>query len=44
LRGWDKDTQRAVFQGFNLSMHTLTLVTYAARRDPDPGGGQGLRA
>jgi uncharacterized protein len=29
LRGWDKDTQRAVFQTFNLSMQSLTLVTYA---------------
>jgi uncharacterized protein len=28
LRGWDKDTQRAVFQSFNLAMHTLTLTAY----------------
>ena len=28
LRGWDKDTQRAVFQTFNLSMHVLTLAGY----------------
>jgi hypothetical protein len=28
LRGWDKDAQRAVFQTFNLSMHTLTLIVY----------------
>ncbi len=30
LRGWDKDTQRTVFQAFNISMHTLTLGIYAA--------------
>jgi uncharacterized membrane protein YfcA len=30
LRGWDKDTQRATFQAFHLSMHTLTLTAYAA--------------
>jgi uncharacterized membrane protein YfcA len=29
LRGWDKDAQRAVFQIFNLSMHSLTLTIYA---------------
>ena len=29
LRGWERDTQRAVFQVFNLSMHTLTLAVYA---------------
>ena len=29
LRGWDMDTQRGVFQSFNLSMQSLTLVTYA---------------
>jgi len=30
LRGWDNDTQRAVFQTFNLAMQALTLVIYAA--------------
>lgn len=30
LRGWEKDTQRAVFQVFNITMHTLTLSVYAA--------------
>lgn len=30
LRGWDKDEQRAVFQSFNLVMHTLTFGAYAA--------------
>jgi len=30
LRGWDNDTQRAVFQSFNLAMQALTLVIYAA--------------
>ncbi len=30
LRGWDKDTQRSVFQVFNLAMHSLTLVIYLA--------------
>jgi len=29
LRGWDKNAQRAVFQSFNLVMHTLTLTVYA---------------
>jgi len=29
LRGWDNDTQRAVFQSFNLAMQALTLVVYA---------------
>jgi uncharacterized protein len=28
LRGWDRDTQRAVFQSFNLAMQVLTLATY----------------
>jgi len=28
LRGWDRHTQRAVFQVFNLSMHTLTMTIY----------------
>ncbi|KQP51826.1 permease [Methylobacterium sp. Leaf399] len=30
LRGWDRDTQRGVFQGFNLVMHAVTLTTYVA--------------
>jgi uncharacterized membrane protein YfcA len=30
LRGWDKDVQRAVFQTFNLAMHTFTLTVYGA--------------
>lgn len=29
LRGWDKDTQRAIFQSFNLVMQVITLVGYA---------------
>ena len=28
LRGWDRDAQRAVFQVFNLSMHSLTMASY----------------
>lgn len=28
MRGWDKDTQRGVLQGFNTSMHTGTLIAY----------------
>jgi len=28
LRGWDKDTQRAIFQSFNLVMQTITLAGY----------------
>ena len=30
LRGWDKDSGRAVLQTFNLAMHALTLTVYAA--------------
>lgn len=30
MRGWPKDEQRAVFQSFSLTMHTLTLADYAA--------------
>jgi uncharacterized membrane protein YfcA len=30
LRGWSKDTQRAVFQTFNIAMHSLTLAVYLA--------------
>ncbi len=30
LRGWDPDTQRAVFQVFSLSMQILTLAGYVA--------------
>ena len=30
LRGWDKDSQRAMFQSFHLCMHSLTLAAYAA--------------
>ena len=30
LRGWDRDTQRAVFQTFNIGMAGLTLGTYVA--------------
>jgi uncharacterized membrane protein YfcA len=29
LRGWDRDTQRSVFQSFNLAMQAATLVAYA---------------
>jgi uncharacterized membrane protein YfcA len=28
IRGWDKDTQRSVFQSFNLAMQGIALVTY----------------
>ena len=28
LRGWDKHAQRAVFQTFHTTMHTLTLTAY----------------
>lgn len=30
LRGWDKDTQRAVLQAFFLVMHAATFLAYAA--------------
>jgi len=29
LRGWDKDTQRAIFQSFNMVMQIITLAGYA---------------
>lgn len=29
LRGWDKDEQRGILQGFNIAMHTATLAIYA---------------
>lgn len=28
LKGWDRDTQRSVVQGFNLAMQALTMITY----------------
>ena len=28
LRGWERDTQRSVFQTFNLTMHVITLTAY----------------
>jgi uncharacterized protein len=28
IRGWDKDTQRSIFQSFNLAMQGIALVTY----------------
>lgn len=28
VRGWDKDAQRGVMQGFNISMHIATLTSY----------------
>jgi uncharacterized membrane protein YfcA len=28
VRGWDKDTQRCIFQTFNLGMQAIALVTY----------------
>lgn len=30
LRGWPKDQQRAVFQGFNLFMHVVTFAAFMA--------------
>ena len=30
LKGWDRDTQRSVIQGFNLGMQLLTMLTYLA--------------
>ncbi len=29
LRGWSKDEQRGVLQGFNIAMHAATLTVYA---------------
>lgn len=29
LRGWDKETGRAVLQTFNIAMHALTITVYA---------------
>ncbi len=37
LRGWDKDSQRAMFQPFHLTMHTLTLGAYVAGGLVTPG-------
>jgi hypothetical protein len=31
LKGWDKDTQRAVFQTFSLCMQSLTLAIYVGK-------------
>lgn len=28
LKGWDRDTQRSVIQGFNLAMQLLTMISY----------------
>jgi hypothetical protein len=28
LRGWEKDEQRGILQGFNIAMHTATLSFY----------------
>lgn len=33
LRGWDKDTQRGVMQGFNIAMHVATLTGYVIAGD-----------
>jgi uncharacterized membrane protein YfcA len=30
LRGWDKDARRAVFQGFNLTILSVSLMAHAA--------------
>jgi len=27
LRGWERDTQRAMIQGFNLAMQALTMMS-----------------
>lgn len=31
LRGWEKDSQRAVFQAFNTAMHVLALAAFVGR-------------
>ena len=28
LRAWERDTQRAVLQAFNIAMHVMTLTAY----------------
>jgi uncharacterized membrane protein YfcA len=30
LRGWGRDTQRSVFQAFNLAIHSFTMSAYLA--------------
>jgi uncharacterized membrane protein YfcA len=30
LRGWDRDTQRAIFQSFNFAMQGVTMAAYVA--------------
>lgn len=37
LRGWDKDEQRGVLQGFNIAMHTATLTVFGISGLLDPG-------
>jgi uncharacterized membrane protein YfcA len=37
LRGWDRHAQRAVFQGFNICMHSLTLLVYFVSGTVPPG-------
>jgi uncharacterized membrane protein YfcA len=37
IRGWDKDTQRGVLQGFNTSMHAATMIAYGFSGKLVPG-------
>ena len=36
VRGWDKDTQRCIFQTFNMTTEAFALVTYWLERHADP--------
>ena len=43
LRGWDKDTQRCIFQNFNLGMQGIALVTYWLNGTLTPAVGKVFR-
>ena len=40
IRGWDKDTQRCIFQTFNISMQVIALVIYWAHGILTPAVGR----
>jgi uncharacterized membrane protein YfcA len=40
LRRWDKQTQRAVFQSFNVAMHVITLTAYGLNGNLTPSAGR----
>lgn len=40
VRGWDKDTQRCIFQSFNLAMQAIALAIYAVNGTLTPAVGK----